>query len=297
MSTLTLHLVGFSCSQAAEFTPLGYGISTNLFGIRKASVSEDGRVVALSTLDDELVRWTPATGSEVILDEVSGASVSGGGSTIVTSRILAREPNRLSRGVKVIGDRVEDLSLPVGESYSTAEMISRDGSAIVGSVFKPNFGGNLVRWTDEGAEALPLRWSAVAVSQDGAVVVDTFNRWTAETGAVELPDFQRTGEHAIGASSNGRWTVGRAATLGAFDRRGVRYDGVSDPKSIDPFDQDWGAAPLDITNDGSLIVGRLYDPSFGDATTKRLLSTGLLWTSRRYEGGCFGDWSHRRWQP
>lgn len=275
LSTLALLLVGSSNSLAAEFIPLGYEFGT--FGLsQRISVSEDGGVVALWTADDELMRWTRATGAEVVLEEVRGASLSGDGSIIVTSRILAREPNRLSRGVKIIGDTIEDLPLPIGENYSEATVISQDGNTIVGSVFKPNFFGTVTRWTDGAPEYLPMRWIAQGVSRDGTVVVDSFNRWTAETGAVEFQDLQGTGVRAIGMSSDGRWTVGQAETPSAVDRRAVLIDGTSPPQALNPADTNWGSSGYDVTEDGSLVVGYLWVP---DQTELRTLVAGI-WTEQ-----------------
>lgn len=266
-------IVASTCS-AAEFIPLGYGASTNLG--KNISVSEDGGVVALRSGDNELVRWTREDGANVILDGVLNANVSGDGSTIVTSRIVAREPYFLSWGVKIVGETIEELPRPDGKSYSTADFASFDGSIVVGSAYELNFGGNLVRWSDGEPEDLPMRWSLKGVSQDGSVVVDDFYRWTAETGAVEIPDFQGDGVTAWGVSSDGRWTVGRAG-LSAFERRGIRWDAVSGPEGIVPFDQDWGTAALDVTSDGSLVVGRLYDPSFGGSNDPKWIVAGI-WT-------------------
>ena len=164
-------------------------------------------------------RWTQETGIVELgkLGNNSGDSVahavSADGSVVVGS-------SRTASGYEVIGydeafrwteeTGMVDLGSLIGNSNSSADGVSADGSVIIGSS-----NGQAFRWTQEtGMVSLGSNSSASGVSADGSIIVGTSAnqafRWTQKTGIVSLKE-TLIGE---GLDVSG-WTLSSATAISA----------------------------------------------------------------------------------
>jgi hypothetical protein len=246
--------------RAAEFVPLGFGVSSNIH-IEQLNVAEDGSVVVGISPEGVLHRWTRQSGLEVLLEDAFTASMSGDGLTIVSSRRVAGTASW--EPIKITDEGIDVLPVPADYNSVEARLISQDGSTVFG-LDGPD---GTVRWADDGFSELPNLGNTIATSSTGGLVVGrrafysdwSAYRWTEESGIQRLPSLpSRRHISAFGVSSDGRWTVGRAANDGRDGRLAVRWDGLSPPEPLPHENPEWGTGALDVTADGSRIVGRLY---------------------------------------
>jgi hypothetical protein len=248
--------------KAAEFIPLGFDVYTN-FTFRNLAVSEDGAVVIGNSISNGLIKWTKETGPVVILNENGElGGVSGDGKTIASTRAIRTNTGFQRTAVRIAGGTVYQV-----RADSEALAISQDGRTIVVS---ERLSGNSFRWVDGNVEPLPLPIQSgfsfppepQALSSDGKVLVGMGPgfRWTDHDGLYKLSGIEEDVlVHALGVSSDGRWTVGgdnRDREPQEF--RAIRWDGVLPPTQLIPTDATWGATGKDVTADGSFVVGRLY---------------------------------------
>jgi uncharacterized membrane protein len=247
-----------SPTSAAEFIPLGFGVGQNTF-FNCMNVSSDGTIVAASTKDHELVRWSRDGGLEVLLQDTWMADLSGDGETIVTSRLISEGTPNLYEALIVRGDEVEPLPVDRPSSGSEALLISDDGHVIGGRVRALDLDPSYVSWSEAGLVDLPIRINMNGISGNGEVVVGAIFRWSESEGLHELEGLGDIGGNAFGVSSSGQWTVGAAYAPSPWDRVALRWDGLSSPLPMYPPADGWGSMAIDVSANGEVVVGRLYE--------------------------------------
>lgn len=266
---------------AAEFVPLGFSVDNNVY-IANLRVSEDGSVVVgtdrAGQLGNILIEWTRESGTEVVVGAVP-ASVSGDGATIVTTQ-SGRGP------IKITENGIEDLPVLPGSDWTRADLISQDGSTVIG---RETFNNTIsqIRWTDAGISVLPDAHYR-AISANGDVLVGEADnrpvRWTEATGLQELPSSPSLSPEPLnvwGMSSDGRWSVGGTTGHDVFradQRHAVRWDGLSPPQRLPPSDESWGAGALDVTIDGSTVVGAVFLDEESPDPREKFVRVAGIWT-------------------
>jgi probable HAF family extracellular repeat protein len=247
------------------------------------AISDDGRVV-VGQSGAEAFRWTLA-GGMVGLGILPGGAfvgsaasdVSADGSVVVGQAYGAGgEAFRWSAADGMVGLG----NLPGGTS-SGASGVSANGSVIVGSGRNSSNRQEAFRWTEAGGMVgigdLPggsFSSAAGDISAVGSVVVGTsvgtlgFTeafRWTESEGMIGLGDrpgpAQAHGSYAHGVSADGSVVVGQRGSQVAF--RWTEAEGMLDLGG--PLSTVFAENALDVSADGSVIVGSGQHPSFSEA--------------------------------
>jgi|APSaa5957512535_1039671.scaffolds.fasta_scaffold00799_22 probable HAF family extracellular repeat protein len=254
-------LAGISRSDAVSFTPLG--------DLTKAfDVSADGSVVVGVNHANfsEAFSWT-SSGGIIGLGAATGEAhgVSADGSVMVGRQDAWRWTT--GGGMVELG-YLSETSEPI---FSDAYGVSGDGSVVVGrstdntsQAFRWTAGGGMV-----GLGFLPgdNDSGAYGISGDGSVVVGESSsldrqafRWTSGGGMVGLGVLG--GDHssiANGVSGDGSAVVG-TSMLGSIarDREAFRWTSGGGMVGLGflPGDGDFFSEALDVSGDGSVVVGR-----------------------------------------
>lgn len=257
------------------------------------SVSEDGKVVTLNTVDNNYY-WTPDKGIQ-LLGELA-ADTTNGGHPLVTAdgkkiAVMVADPatgiNQMSiydinsNSWKYLGG----LGASMDSETSSVWGMSSDGKYIAGLAATPEGSFNGVVWTEEtGMVALKTDGDyysrANGISDDGKIVVgwhDTdWDRWGVywENG-VRHQVLDQEGYEVLefaGISGDGKWMIGSDG-----EDIAMRYSKETGVQKIEHPNQGFffnGAATA-ISKDGSVIVG-FYRPWPGPAT----MGEGFIWTEK-----------------
>jgi probable HAF family extracellular repeat protein len=273
----------------ATFTPLGQfgGVSSNISAdgsvIVGTSIVLPGPTVSVFRVTSQgtTVRPTGLTGSDFSREP----SVSADGSTVAGTF----QSPRGEEAFRWVGEGPFEAlgDLPGGDFQSNAFGVSGDGNVVVGTsnfdtepiAFRWSAGSGIVGL--EGVER-----SARAISADGSAVVGTLAvgdfagpayRWTMQTGSMELPLLPRpriAGGEARAVTADGSVVVGynsyRFGLGGIFDEA-FRWTEQEGTISLQSGGWD-NTLALDVSADGSVVVGRGVDP----ATTS---AGAFIWTA------------------
>ncbi len=281
--TVLIALISLSAG-AAEFIPLGDLTGGSVYS-RAFDVSANGTVVVgISDSDTgtEAFRWTAAEGmvgmgdldSEAGLSSLSYSNgVSADGAVIVgfgtNSGHNDREAFRwtINSGMSGLG------SLPGGANSSSASGTSADGNVVVGSASSAS-GSQAFRWTaDDGMVGLGdlpggvFSSEASDASTDGATVIGSSSnasgteafRWHNDTGMIGLGELSGGTYYseATKISADGNTIVGHSNSATGFEAFRWHNDtgmvGLGNLAS--EVEVDFSSTALDVSADGSLIVG------------------------------------------
>ena len=220
-----------SLHAAATFTPLG-DLPGGSFNSHASGVSSDGRVVVGRSIDGEGVdEWQ-------------------------AFRWTAET------GMVALGHSP-------GTGYSSAEDASGDGSVIVGT---SGTADNSVafRWTAETGMAplpAPPGYGAVAVSDDGKVIVGPFRMWTESEGARDLPF------NATAVSPDGSVVVGGHFGL-SFGVTPVRWTASEGVVRLSHGIED-NIEPTGVSAEGAVIAMNIRS-GYGSNTSRWTQHTGIV---------------------
>jgi hypothetical protein len=177
-------------------------------------------------------------------------------------------------------DLVSEIPVPRGEDDLFTAHISQDGSTVVAG----QLGDHFIRWNandfGESPLSIPARtWGGIqGMSHDGKVFITRQLRWSEQDGVQSFGNDEDV--DIWGISSDERWAVGSIEGESGLraDRIGTRWDGLSPPQHLLPFDEAWGTTGIDVSADGSIVVGRLY---LGEVPLERRtdLAAGI-WTEQ-----------------
>lgn len=250
-------LVLGSCTAAAASSITALGILPGKATSTAAGVSNDGQVVAGTSLDsrgtsNEAFKWTPATGPV-------GLGFLPGGSTSV-ARAISRD------GTTIVGDAASSYAAPVGGTeafryrggvmtalHGPTQLIMSQGMAVNadGSVVVDSNGNR--RWTlSQGVEQNVILYAALGISDDGSVVVGRSSgfvaqEWTPSGGVVDLPG-SSISSVANAVSGNGQVAVGHYNNVACYWSQSAGFVRIGTVGVI--------SAALAVNGDGSIIVGR-----------------------------------------
>jgi uncharacterized membrane protein len=223
--------------------------------------------------------WDPSG----VIAHVSPRSLSADGSTFVGEAIGSSGQSAFiwnaERGLRSLGD------LPGGLAFSNALGVSRDGSFVTG-ISGSSSGSVAFIWDENRGmrELGPLPQGiattlASGISDDGSTVVGTmysadlrrseafyWNDAVGYRGLGPLPDGTTPYGGAGSASSDGSVVVGGASNQAFF---WTESDGMVLLGDLRPTPGPPNSVAMDITGDGSIIVGRAYGP------------TGFIWDAAR----------------
>ena len=267
---------------AASFQPLGehyyaYGVSA------------DGSVVVgvgyPQGFPGEAFRWTQSSGW-VGLGFLPGGDSSGASAASADGSVIVGQSNS-SAGTEAFrwtadGGMVGLGDLPGGNHYGDARAVSDDGSVIVGMSSSSVGGNRAFRWT-QSSGMVPLdvpgyaRGSGKGISGDGLVAVggavnvqgspEAF-RWTSGSAITmgDLPGGRFTST-ATSASFDGAVVVGYGSSSAHWEEAyrwtestGMVGLGVLPSSITNPYSE-----ALDVSADGSVIVGQSLDDSHAEA--------------------------------
>jgi probable HAF family extracellular repeat protein len=274
--------------QAASFTPLGslIGPTTGFTYSHANGISADGSVVVGRSFDGtgaQAFRWTRDGGMVGLGHLASGRDsnslafdVSANGDVVVGES--GARPFRWTNGTGIV-----DLGVLPTYAWGFAFAVSADGSVVVGqnssdrSTLPPDFRDEAFRWTTQsglvGLGDLPdAEFSSYAfdVSTDGSVIVgrgttdpndgirdsawEAF-RWTSDSGMVGLGDLPGSSfqSEANAVSADGSIIVGYGISDSGWE--GFRWTSTGGMVGIGSLCADCTTTPLDVSADGSVIVG------------------------------------------
>lgn len=149
-----------------------------------------------------------------------------------------------------------------------ASAVSADGSQVFG-----NSEGFALRWTEPTGPA-PLfpgsesGSSVTDVSADGSVIVGEAEgpyRWTARDGAMALPG----GDYVHAISGDGRVAVGSRLTIigmKGVQTHALRWSENGGPTEFPPLPPDAWAVAIDVSADGTVVVGHSSPGDFRPGT-------------------------------
>jgi len=241
-------------------------------------VSDDGSIVAGTTYDNSSYEsftyyWRPGQ-APVVLPTLGGDSVSLGGmsrdgSTIVGSAELANGYVRAFRWTLAGG--MENLGAMGGYDTSYARLVSNNGSVVGGILWDSNtYIGEPYRWTSAsgmvplGLPSGGISSDAFGMNSDGSMLAGegytASSRyiwyWTQPTGMQTIPgagdDYGYRGMSASGSVIFGTKANSNTESVPFVWSPGgsiVTMNGYAN----------YAAAPQDITDDGQILVGGVYD--------------------------------------
>ncbi|WP_334125612.1 T9SS type A sorting domain-containing protein [Empedobacter brevis] len=255
------------------------------------SVSEDGKVVTLNTVDNNYY-WTQEDGIQ-LLGELA-AETSNAGYPLVTAdgkkiAAMVMNPEDGMNQMSIFDldtktwNYLGGLDAVSGSESSSVWGMSKDGKYIAGLGATPNGSFHGILWNEtNGIVDLETKGDyysrANGVSDDGRIAVgwqDTdFDRWGVywEDG-VQHQVYDQEGYEVLelgNISGNGKWMIGATS-----EDIAMRYSKETGVQKIEHPDQGFyfnGAATA-INNDGSVVVG-YYRPWPGPAA----MGEGFIWT-------------------
>lgn len=232
--------------------------------------------------------WTREGGIEALAAQLGTArgmdiiDIAGDNETMVGNRqyYVPVVDDFYLEAIKLTRDSRTPLAPPSGYTSASASYISRDGQVVVGRAtkgydleFDVDDEQTAVYWDEqnnvhqlEGNGFIPV--DAYGVSANGSVMVGPATgylrsfRWTPGTGGQLLPLLspQHTRSVVWDISADGRWSVGWSGTSGTqpLELQAVRWDGFSEPVPLLPPQNGWGSRAVEVSDDGSIILGTLY---------------------------------------
>lgn len=268
-------------SGALEVRILGLDAPGGPGGIEPLSVSDDGRLIAISANFEGLGTrypgyWTPGNGIEPIkagdFADLVEATVAGDGSTIVGT---VNRPGG-SRAFRWQGPGTfETFEPPSGIGLTTASAVSADGSRFGGSTIFTNTLEAYV--SNSHGELVSLGPSRVGgISANGELVVGheflpegaRSWYWTEDTGRVNITglgpsvDARATGVSADGSTVFGSWASLPSRGIEPTPS-GFAWSFETGLRDLSNFGESFLQPSLIASAaDGSVIIGRAWDGSF-----------------------------------
>lgn len=261
----------FSLSAASTITAID--ILPGKASCTVSGISGDGQIVVGTATDSlgvngEAFSWTAAGG-------LTGLGFLPGGSSSV-ARAISKD------GSTIVGDATSSYSKPIGGTeafrYRDGVMTGLHGSTqlIMSQGWAVNADGTVItdsngnrRWTAAGGvDQNATLYSGFGVSDDGTVIVGRSSgfvaqRWTAATGAVDLPNTTAPGSTANAVSGDGQVAVGNRNNVACYWSQSAGFVSIGKVGVI--------SSALAVNHDGTLIVGRANTAAGGN-------TEAFIWT-------------------
>jgi probable HAF family extracellular repeat protein len=285
LSFSTLSLLVIAPVQAASFIGLGDFVvhnpfhdpfyhtgvddNRNYYNSRAYDVSADGSVV-IGAIDGD---WTYSFPGE---NQIAGYSF----------RWTQED------GINIIATGRSDN--PYHPPSSSANIVSADGSVVVGSSFNPGYRVYMdsysgFRWTPELGQVNFPAINANDISANGSVIVGSYGqafRWTQETGIISLGNLGNTSKfsEAKGVSADGSVVVGVSANTNGYNEA-FRWTQETGMIGLGSLIGNSDSKAKGVSSDGSVIIGTSYIEAFRWTQETGMVGLGSLTSN----GGSFAN--------